>query len=245
MVTIRVLIAGDTHGELPWCERLVKYAVKQKIKTILQVGDFGYWPHRNNGQTFLTELSKALVAAGIKWYWVDGNHENFDWLDAEGAFGADSMQETYPNIIYIPRGHRWEWDGVPFLGLGGAASIDKHWRVPGDSWWAKECISMAEAEKAIQGGHADIMVTHDSPMVEVPIEGLLMDHEASNQNREALRKVVDEVKPRLLFHGHYHHRFSADHGPTHIEALGKNGDGAKGFCVLHLPSLNVVHPRDW
>lgn len=244
MGKIRILIAGDTHGELNWSKRLVKYAAEHRIKTILQVGDFGYWPHRNAGQTFLVELSKACVARNIHWYWIDGNHENHDWLDAEGAFGADEFKETYPNLFYVPRGHRWVWSGISFLGLGGAVSIDRQYRVPGDSWWAREAITMADADKACAGGKADVMITHDAPDgVNFPIE--MISHSASQAHRELLRQVVNEVNPRLLIHGHYHERFTSMVGNTATEGISRDGTGAKGFAILNLPSLSVTHPRDW
>lgn len=243
--TKRIIVAGDFHGSEGWANRLVQYAKAHRIETILQVGDFGYWPHTSSGQRFLRGLSECLVENDVQLYWVDGNHENFDALTEAGAFRAEQPTETHPHITYLPRGYRWEWGGTSFVALGGAASIDKEYRIEGSSWWHQEMISMADAERAVEGGYADVMVTHDSPMEVVPIPNLKMDHRASNQNRETLRKVVEVVTPKLLLHGHYHERFSCNMGATQIEAISRDSSGAKGFLLLDLPTLRVEHPKDW
>lgn len=46
---------------------------------ILQVGDFGIWPGRG-GQLYLEAGDQALAEAGLRLWFIDGNHEDFEQL---------------------------------------------------------------------------------------------------------------------------------------------------------------------
>jgi len=185
---------------------------------IVQCGDFGFWAHTPKGSAFLDAASAALAATEMRCVWVDGNHENHEVLRnvymENGTQDDEGFWIIRPRLAYAARAHRWEWDGLRYLALGGAFSIDKEWRHPMVSWWPLETISMAEAELAASGGKADVMVTHDCPW---GVDGIIGSGTAGNKdffpesqaNRKVLLSVVEEVRPSLLVHGHYHHRNSA------------------------------------
>lgn len=127
----KILACGDVHGNTSAvCNVAIPIAKKNGCKTIMQVGDWGYWEHQQDGKRFLDKVSKALVREDITLYWIDGNHENHPKLWAEYApSGPDGFCMIRPNLYYIPRGTVWKFDGVTCLGLGGAFSIDKEWRL--------------------------------------------------------------------------------------------------------------------
>jgi hypothetical protein len=66
----------------------------------------------------------------------------------------------------------------------------------------------------------------------------------------ALRRVVEQVRPRLLLHGHYHHRnsetFLLDDGETEVwvEGLGRDGMMQKAWVLLDLPDLTVAPTKN-
>lgn len=240
---MKILVAGDTHGDAHWWSRLVKYATKHHCKTLVQLGDFGYWEHTEDGRAFLRSVSRQCVAAGIVAYFIDGNHENHPLLWEQYPANADGFCEVRPNLFYIPRGHTWEWDGVRFMGLGGAYSIDKGWRLnseekrhaPRTLWWPTETITAFDAHQAKQAGPIDVMFSHDCPWG-IHLPGIKGEFETSNENRRLLLEVVKATLPRLLVHGHYHMRVSrqldfvageADDGlnwhRTYIEGLDCDG----------------------
>lgn len=240
-----VLVAGDTHGDLGWIKVLVREAAAQDCSLILQVGDFGYWEHAGRGRDFLDRAEALLEKAGIDLWWIDGNHENHTLLRAMYQPRDDGLCEVRPHILYVPRGHRWTWQGVTFLGLGGAFSVDKRWRIEGESWWPEETITEGDVHRATEGGAVDVVVSHDCPWgIDCMGSETVGDKDAwpeSEANRRRLLAVVNEVKPRLLFHGHYHHRHTATltgrDFATRIEGLGRDGDPAS-FVVLNLlPTL--------
>lgn len=212
---MKILVAGDTHGNAAWWSRLIEYAVKQKCKIIVQLGDFGYWEHTAEGKRFLDRLQRKLERAGITVYFIDGNHENHPMLWEMYPPEDDGFCDVRANLRYIPRGHAWTWDGVRFMGLGGAYSIDKGWRLdqeewlhaPRTLWWPTELISEMDAQRAVGAGKVDVLFSHDCPWG-VNLPGIDGRFPVSNANRQVLAHVVAKTRPDLLMHGHYHMRNS-------------------------------------
>lgn len=205
-------IAGDWHGNQFHAVRAIEYAAEQGADAILHVGDFAYDFKPN----FMAAVQRALEDTGLILGAVPGNHENYNYLDIREQEHGCTAIPLRPNIFYLPRTYRWEWNGVRFLAMGGAHSVDRPWRTPGKEWWRRETITAFEAEKAIDGGPADVMITHDVPAgVRIPcIEGNPLgfpaaEIEAAERHRQLLRQIVDQVRPRRLFAGHYHCRLTA------------------------------------
>ena len=146
-------------------------------------------------------------------------------------------------------------DGVSFLSLGGANSIDRFERVPGLSWWAEEQISLGDAYRAVSGGRVDVVLAHDAPagakvLSQKEITESIWPARAvgyANESRYMMRQVVDAVQPKLFFHGHYHRVVKHDSTLKDHEGhfyrffgYGLDMNGKPGnVAVLHLPSLEV------
>jgi hypothetical protein len=207
----RLAIMGDTHGNSFYTVRAIERAAEQGADAILHVGDFAY----KFDPKFMARIQRVLEDNGLILGFVAGNHENWDYLDKrEAEYGCTAIP-LRPNIFYLPRCYRWTWNGVAFLALGGAHSVDRPWRVSGREWWARETISYKEARQAVDGGPADVMICHDVPAgVRIPcIEGNphgfpQAEIYAAECHRRQLRLIVDEVMPRRLFAGHYHCRLT-------------------------------------
>lgn len=213
-----ICFAGDWHGNTNQARNTIMRAVTDECKAIIHVGDFGIW---SNDSKFLHKVDRMLTERNIVLYFVDGNHENFDKL-YEYPIIEDGTRQVRSHIFHLPRGFRWEWDGITFLALGGAASIDKNFRREGESWWPEELITEEDVLKAQEGGKVDVMITHDSPEgVPNPITDDVFGQmkaamtfgydvlETCNSHRKTLKRVTDITTPRILFHGHYHHFISA------------------------------------
>ncbi|MCZ4506386.1 metallophosphoesterase [Rhodococcus ruber] len=221
----RIAFCGDWHANLRYAQSVIRRLADNGVTHIVHTGDFG-WLFQTS---FIADLETALNTAGIYLGFVDGNHEDFNYLN-----NLDDPRIT-PHIRHIRRGERWEWSGVSFLGLGGAHSVDRPHRKPNVSWWAAETLGHIDVERAIEGGRADVMVCHDVPAgVRVPgIEGSpfgFHPHELrlADQHRDVLRVVVDEVQPARLFHGHYHVRYTdvlrGDGYVTVVDGLAHDGE---------------------
>lgn len=177
------------------------------VKTVFQLGDWWMDP---------LETDALFAEAGIERVFVTlGNHEPWDQISP--------LLDAYPgaavrvsDITWIlPRPARLIIGGRTVLSLGGAASVDKIWRTEGLDWWPDEAITDAQVAAAIVGGHADVMLTHESPAAtpvravrellgtnpnRFPTEAL----EESAKSRARVSEVWDAVRPELLMHGHMH-----------------------------------------
>ena len=221
----RILLLGDTHGNTPEMLRALSYAVQYGCDAVVQVGDFGYWP-RAGGQRFLEETSRMATNIAIPVFWVDGNHEDFQELHKLQGPRPSNIVRIRDHVMWLPRGHSWEWEGVKFRAMGGAASIDRHRRTLGHSWFIEEMISDEDVEQAKP---ADIVISHDAPInpLELTGRGFIVD-EDSEFCRQQMRRVVSIAKPELLVHGHYHMHHDTDiireGGYTRVMGLSCDGN---------------------
>jgi predicted phosphodiesterase len=248
----RVMFLGDTHGNIGWLSHAYKRADQLGCQVIVQCGDFGYWEHTDEGADYLDRASKMADFHEIPLVWIDGNHENHAVLRANYAPGCARHEPTAegfwlirPDVAYAPRGLVWTWSDVTFLALGGAYSIDKEYRRPGSSWWPEETITEAEVYAAIGDGQVvDVMVCHDAPAGcpgTIPGDGT-WDRKKdawpeSLANRERVKAVMKVRRPKLLVHGHYHHRNSQNYEGVQVEGLGRDND-PQSIHVVQLADLS-------
>jgi len=106
---------------------------------------------------------------------VDGNHENFDLLNAlpEKEWHGGRVHEVRENILHLMRGQVFTFGGLTWFTMGGASSHDirdgildpkepdfeqRYWllrrmramfRVKGVSWWAEEMPNSQEYADAL------------------------------------------------------------------------------------------------
>ena len=71
-------ITGDTHGEV---NRLLEYKNTKSDDIVIITGDFGMlW--RRNDFSKISKLNKTAEEKNITYLFCDGNHENFELLEA-------------------------------------------------------------------------------------------------------------------------------------------------------------------
>lgn len=223
-------------------DTLFAAAHREEADRIFVVGDFGYWPRRKDGKFFLEELEKCAKAHDLMIYFLDGNHEDH-WALRE-LLNKKDIEGFYivsDHIRYAPRGHRWNWFGVRFLALGGAYSIDRNWRVIGESFFWEEVLDDDDVKNA-GTDEVDIMLTHDIPAgIDMQTLMTIRGREfsiinESYRNTMRVREVVDKVNPLLLFHGHYHINYSQklDNDLTTVVGLSCDGSGKDSYQVIDL-----------
>lgn len=209
----KILLFGDIHGSVSQAGRALDLAQEAGVKVLVQLGDFGIWPGEAS-KRFLDEVSAELVTRDLYLYFVDGNHEDFPQLYAY-PLAEDGTRPVRDRLAHLPRGLRWEWQGVKFGALGGAHSVDADYRVLGQSRWEEEHVTPEEAEFFRSGGPVDVVLMHDSPagapnsVVDDPndIGKTLFSqvelYEAA-LHRRLLAAAVNPTRPRYVWHGHYH-----------------------------------------
>jgi hypothetical protein len=140
------------------------------------------------------------------------------------------------------------------MGVGGAYSIDKAWRLEKEAealglyyqkfvasdhgyphilWWPEEKITDEELEFVKSQGQADILFTHDCPSNAPFLHRLKPDAE-SVEHRSRIDAVGRSVKPRLWFHGHMHEYYNYEfpHDDGEARVIGLECDGMQANWVI-------------
>lgn len=242
-----VLFAGDWHANRMWATESIEIAHAKGATAIVHVGDFGLYPQQV--ERFLKPVHQKLTQLGMKLYFVDGNHENFEYLYSFPIQG-DGFRKITNTIYHIPRGHVWEWQGKRLLGLGGAHSIDKQIKILMNSWFVEEKITESDVDKAIKNGagNIDIMVSHDTPVgVNIPLSSMAIseiDLYESYDNRKLLGEAVKAIQPKKLIHGHYHVYYEDTTADKNTQVIGLDRDGSTFRWNRHIIDLRTMEELD-
>jgi len=199
---MKTIVLGDIHGDF----QVINYLVStQKPDLIIQVGDFGFWPHRNGWPPENPRLRNGDTAV----HFCDGNHEDHPEL---AKIAASGELEIAPNVFYQPRGSVLTLpDGRNVLFFGGAASTDKASRIEGDDWFQTEIPEMEDLERIPEGITIDIVVTHTAPTFFELRKTAPFGYAKEpwlGKHTEPTRLILDEIvlryQPTHWYFGHFH-----------------------------------------
>jgi Predicted phosphoesterase len=218
-------ILGDLHGNIA-AGRFMLWSMGQMgIDTVIHVGDFGIYS-TNDGMKFASRMNEYAKLLDITIIVVPGNHENWRIINELTGDNRTKLAMYRSNIFIAPRGYRYTFDGVSFVMLGGAPSVDRNWRAAADrkrankgefqanqNWYWEEQITAADVDYVVAGGYADVMIGHDAPHgiqgIESRIKGNphgfhIADILYAEDGRKLMTEAFQGVAPRFFFHGHYH-----------------------------------------
>lgn len=216
---MRILMCGDTHGDLEHLTYLLDVAREQNCDRIFVLGDFGLWEHTQDGIDFMDRLNELAMRKGVSVYCLDGNHDN--WLPSiERALWVTDKEYFFwlrPNIRYAGRGFQWNWGGKDFIALGGAYSVDKDYRLAvearrgedGTLWFPTEEMTDQEMEDILAEvipGVVNVVLAHDKPLFARPGWNR-KNLPLCIPNQQRMQRAVNTLQPELYFHGHLHFRY--------------------------------------
>ena len=117
----KIYITGDTHADF---KRFgAQYFDAPEGSVIIICGDFGgIWNNSSSDNYWLDWLENKPYT----FLFVDGNHENFDILNAfpVSKWNGGNVHVIRKNIIHLMRGQIFDIEGVRFFTFGGARSHD-------------------------------------------------------------------------------------------------------------------------
>jgi predicted phosphodiesterase len=155
-----IMLLGDIHGDIGILKFAIADAVQKGAKALIQVGDFGLMQHSGIDTGFY----RVTKDSPIPIYFIEGNHDDCSrWLDIK------QVSKVFPdgNLWYVPRGTVMEIDGRTIAFMGGAASIDKSYRLRQAMHWdPKEEVTREDIElliKNAEGKKVDMFITHCPP----------------------------------------------------------------------------------
>jgi len=219
-----ILFSGDFHGNMAnelkeiTQEALLNKYPKEKydaIKYHIILGDGAFlWPgdYKNDLDNY-----KVLACRPFPVLCVLGNHEPILGMnklpEVNIGIGETVYQiQTNPFVAYLKRGKVYLIDGIKFLVLGGALSIDKISRIIDQTWWEHEYWSEDEKKKIFKllkrENTFDFVLSHTGPH---HINQRLFDDGYSVKFKDEVALLNDEIHERIKFRewwcGHWHRNF--------------------------------------
>src|SRR3989338_322320 len=197
---VRVLAAGDFHGNSIFARQLADKAVKENVELILLCGDIV----ESQGEHKIGIIA-PFVDAGKKVLLVTGNHDGF--------VAGDLLAEIY-GIRHV-HGQALRYGDVGIVGFSGA---NCGW----DALEEEEIFStLSEGTKKISYLSKKIFMTHIFP------KDSLMDKMSHSAlpGSTGLLKAIKELKPDILFCSHAHEAEGVEEiiGNTRVICVGRQG----------------------
>lgn len=242
-----IAFVGDIHSKPAAFEHTLATAINRGVITIVQVGDF--WIY--DGPKEPAKLERIITrvchdarmdTALVDYRFIDGNHENFDWLTPD----ATDPVPVAEHVTYMPRGTRTRLAGADILFFGGASSADREHRTEGKTWWPAENITddqLTRGMDAAVAGPVDVLVTHETTTAVFDKLCTLgghaldkVDDPAGDANRAKLDQLTSAAQPRALVHGHHHTRHASIHDGVRVVSLSL--EKAVG-------SVTILDTTDW
>ncbi len=185
-----IFVTGDIHSDPRRLSAESFYEQKEMTKDdyIIILGDFGLvWNGQGESSTEKYWLD-WLEEKPFTTLFIDGNHENYDRLDAYpvSEWQGGKVQFIRPSVLHLMRGQVYTIDGLTFFAFGGASSHDirdgilekddpqvkawkrdgtREYRINNVNWWSRELPSEGEMEEgrrnlAAVGNKVDFILTH-------------------------------------------------------------------------------------
>jgi len=185
-------IVGDIHGNFTALERILRR--HPEIPFWLCVGD-------------VASTTGAYPTPVAPLYWIKGNNESFDRIDAFRG-GTDSVA----NLHYIPNGTMIRVGGVTVAGVGGTFAptwfdtpVSQLPRNPRDD--KRRHFVREEVAAGLALGRVDVLLTHEAPKpfwTELPSSATPSKRWRRDVGKVPIAELADALQPRLHCFGHHH-----------------------------------------
>jgi len=206
-------LTGDIHGMPAKIQHFCRRMKLTAEDTIVILGDVGanYFGDARDDQT-----KKKLASLAPTIFCIHGNHERRPWTVPGYELttwngGAVWVQPQYPNLLFAKDGEVFNIEGVRYLVIGGAYSVDKFYRLRrGAGWWEDEQPSAeikTAVERRVAAGGFDVILSHTCPFKYEPTEMFLPMIDQSSVD-DSTERWLDEIETKAdykaWFCGHWH-----------------------------------------
>lgn len=236
-------VTGDTHGEEGrfWYPNQPCNKYLKEGDYLFVCGDFGYL----SDDSYRENRNLRMMAEDLPYTicFCDGNHENFDLLEAKEVtewnggkvhiIRRDKLGN--PKVIHLMRGQVYEIAGKKIFTFGGGYSRDKEQRVPGRSWWAREMPNEEEKQEARRNLEAcdwkvDYILTHTAPLQ--TLNHLVRSIEDNERElNDFLSDILEKVTFTHWYMGHLHMDRVVGFGQTVVYFAMRNMEDNSEFIV--------------
>ena len=201
-------LKGDIHGNLFEVIEFINRFELGENDNIIILGDCGIAWRKDRKDLDQNIKLWNESSNGVKLYFLDGNHENFNILNSLPI--ENNMGKIADNIYHLRRGEIYEFEGKKILVCGGADSVDKYRRIENFTWWKEETISQETIDN-IPAGHYDYVLTHccprsifDNNRVYLSTLQFLDENKINHNSEDMLEQLKDKITFDHWCFGHYH-----------------------------------------
>ena len=201
-------LKGDIHGNLFEIIDFINRFNLGKNDNIIILGDCGIAWRKDKKDLIQNIKLWNECGNGVKLYFIDGNHENFNILNSLPI--ENNMGKIADNIYHLRRGQVYEFENKKILVCGGADSIDKYRRIENFTWWKEEAISQ-ETIDDIPAGHYDYVLTHCCPRsifeknrIYLSTLQFLDENKINHNSEDMLEQLKNKITFDHWFFAHYH-----------------------------------------
>ena len=201
-------LKGDIHGNLFEIIDFINRFNLGKNDNIIILGDCGIAWRKDKKDLAQNIKLWNECGNGVKLYFIDGNHENFNILNSLPI--ENNMGKIADNIYHLRRGQVYEFENKKILVCGGADSIDKYRRIENFTWWKEEAISQ-ETIDDIPAGHYDYVLTHCCPRsvfeknrIYLSTLQFLDENKINHSSEDMLEQLKNKITFDHWFFAHYH-----------------------------------------
>lgn len=208
-----VYFTGDIHGDYSPLVDFYNRIHPIMSDVIILLGDVGL---NFYGGRLDKQMKIVLNDLDTTFFCIHGNHEmrpatipTYETKKWNG--GTVWCEPHYPNLLFAKDGEIYTINGIRYLVIGGAYSVDKYYRLRhGYGWWADEQPS-EEIKKYVELQIADkpfdAILSHTCPYKYIPREMFLsgIDQSMVDDSTERwLDSIEERVSYRAWFCGHWH-----------------------------------------
>lgn len=210
-----VYYMGDIHGDPLPAAFVCRQMSMTSEDTLVLLGDVGanYYGDKRDLRT-----KRSLETLGPQVLCIHGNHEMrpeniASYSSKIWRGGLVWYEPEYPHLLFAADGEIFDLEGVRHLSIGGAYSVDKHYRLErGFGWWADEQPSdeiKAKVEQTLDQNDwkVDVVLSHTCPYRYEPHEAFLPFIDQSSVD-DSTERWLDNIEEKLTyahwFCGHWH-----------------------------------------
>jgi 3-oxoacid CoA-transferase subunit A len=208
-------ITGDTHRRFG---RVAAFCEAEKTTcddTLVILGDAGinfFGPEKD------LKLKEELSKLPITILCIHGNHEKRPqkikgYRKQRFKEAVAYVEDRFPRLAFARDGDIYKIAGFSLTAIGGAYSMDKHYRLAKNiSWWADEQPSdlikrRVERSLAAHSWKVDLVASHTCPISKVPREVFPAGISAASADvsTEAwLERIENRLEYSRWYAGHFH-----------------------------------------
>lgn len=211
-----IYFTGDIHGDVRQARYIIDRNNMKKNDVLVLLGDVGLNYYGNNHGD--KRLKRYLNDSGTQIFCIHGNHEERPFnIDTYNIYmwhgGQVYVEDAYPNIMFAKDGELYDLDGHTAIVLGGAYSVDKHYRLMRGLKWFKDEQPSSEIKQYVEsqlnknGWDVDLVLSHTCPLKYMPVEAFMPGLDQStvdHSTEEWLDDIEDNIDYKFWLCGHWH-----------------------------------------